>query len=156
MRKGLSPLIATVLLIAMTLAVATILGGWFSGITKTQTEIMEETTKKQINCTGALLSISDVMCSSTDQQLKIAITNLGNTELYGFSTLAKVNNTFYENNTGGPSSTNALNPGEQTILVYPCSNTLYCVSNAAIESLRISPTNCPSAWTVSTERRTCT
>jgi len=156
MRKGISPLIATVLLIAMTLAVATIIGSWFTGITKTQTEMLEENTKKQINCTGALLSISDVICSSTNQQLTIAISNLGDTALYGFSTLVKINNTYYENSTGGPTSTSALDPGEQTILVYPCSNTTYCVNNAVIESLRISPTNCPSAWTVSTEGRTCT
>ena len=152
----MSPLIATVMLIAITLGVSALLGSWFTSITKTQTEIIEETATKQINCTGALLSITDVICSSTNQQLKIAINNLGDIDLYEFSTLVKLNNTFYENNTGGPSLANPLKPGEQTILVYPCSNTLYCASNATVENLRVSPSNCPGAWTVSTDRKTCT
>jgi len=156
MKKGLSPLLATVMLIAITLAISALLGNWFTSMTKTQTDIIEETATRQINCTGALLSITDSICSSTNQQLKIALTNLGDIVLYDFSTLAKVNNTFYANNTGGPSSTNPLNPGEQYILIYFCSNTTYCARNATVESLRVSPSNCPGAWTVSTSAKTCT
>jgi len=155
MKKGLSPLIATVMLIAITLGVSALLGSWFTSITKTQTEVIEETASKQINCTGALLSIVDIVCSSTDQQLRVAISNLGDIEMYGFSTLVKVNNTVYDNNTGGPSIADPLNPGEQAILTYYCSNTLYCVDNATVENLRVSPSNCPGAWTISTSTETC-
>ncbi|MDI6825892.1 MAG: hypothetical protein QMD36_01705 [Candidatus Aenigmarchaeota archaeon] len=156
MKKGLSPLLATVMLIAITLAISALLGNWFTSITRTQAEIVEKTATKQINCTGALLSITDIICSSKTQQLKVAISNLGDIELYDFSTLAKVNNTFYENSTVGPNSTLPLNPGEQSILTYFCSNVSYCVSNATVESVRVSPGNCPSAWTVSTTKKTCT
>jgi flagellin-like protein len=155
MKKGLSPLIATVMLIAITLGVSALLGSWFTSITKTQTEIIEEIATKQINCTGALLSIVDIVCSSTDQQLRVAISNLGDIEMYNFSILAKVNNTFYDNKTGGPSITDPLNPGEQAILTYYCSNTLYCVGNATLENLRVSPMNCPGAWTMSSSTKTC-
>jgi hypothetical protein len=88
--------------------------------------------------------------------LKVAINNLGDMELYDFSTLVKVNNTLYENSTGGPNSTFPLNPGEQAILIYFCSNTQYCAANATVENVRVSPGNCPTAWTVSTLKRKCT
>jgi flagellin-like protein len=156
MRKGLSPLVATVMLIAITLGVSALLGSWFTSTIKIETETIGESAAKQINCTGAILDIADVICSSTNQSLKIALTNLGNIELYNFSTLVKINNTFYDNSTGGPNAENPLGPGEQTILNYYCSNTVYCVANKTVEKIRISPSNCPQAWIESNIKRSCT
>jgi flagellin-like protein len=155
MRKGLSPLVATVMLIAITLGASALLGSWFASTIKIQTETIGESATKQINCTAAILDIVDVICSSSNQSLKVALTNIGSIELYNFSTLVKLNNTFYENSTGGPDSTNPLNPGEQTILNYYCSNTVYCVANSSVSMIRISPYNCPQAWTETKIKRTC-
>jgi flagellin-like protein len=154
MKKGLSPLIATVMLIAITLATSALIGAWFTSTIKVETEIIGESATKQINCTGALLDIVDVICSSTNQSLKIALTNLGYIELYNFSTIVKINNTFYDNSTGGPTSTDPLNPGEQIILSYYCSNTI-CIGNKTVEKVRVSPYNCPQAWTETNVRKTC-
>jgi flagellin-like protein len=154
MRKGLSPLVATVMLIAITLGVSALLGSWFTSTIKIETEIIGESATRQINCTSALLDIVDVICSSTNQSLKIALTNMGSIELYNFSTLVKINNTFYNNNTGGPDSTNPLDPGEQTILIYYCSNSI-CTANKTVEKVRISPYNCPQAWTETNVGKTC-
>jgi len=146
MEKGISPLIATVLLIAFTLSIAGLLGGWLTSLTKTETETIEAGAKRTINCTGALLDIVSVICSSSSQQLRIAINNLGQEELYDFSIFASVNNTFYSNSTGGLNSTSTLRTGEQYILVYGCSNTVYCAANATVMKVRVTPGNCPQAW----------
>lgn len=146
MRKALSPLMAVVMLVAFTLAVSALLGTWFTSMTKTETEIIEKGATEQINCTSAILDVVEVICYNSTQELRVAIHNLGDVELYNFSTLARVNNTFYENSTGGPNSTHPLDPGEQTILTYYCSRTAYCASDATVEWVRVSPSNCPQAW----------
>lgn len=146
MKKALSPLMATVMLIALTLTVAALLGSWFTTMTKTQTSTIEESAKTQINCTSAILDIVDVTCSASEEKLKVVIHNLGDIELYDFSTYALINNTGYTNSTGGPNSTNLLNPGEQYILTYFCSNATYCIANTSVSKIRVSPGNCPQAW----------
>jgi len=147
MKKGISPLLATVILIALTLSVAALLGSWFTSLTRMQTGIIEEDIRTQINCTSALLEITDVTCSGSSDNIKVAITNLGNDiELYNFSTLVTLNNTYYLNNTGGPNSTNPLKPGEQAILSYFCDNTTYCFNGVKVSKVRVGPNNCPQAY----------
>jgi len=147
MKKGISPLLATVILIALTLSVAALLGSWFTSITRTQTTMIEETATKQINCTAALLDIVDVTCSGNNDNIKVTITNLGHDiSLYNFSTLVTINNTYYLNNTGGPNSTDPLNPGEQAILSYHCDNTTYCVNGVKVEKVRVSSYICPDKY----------
>ena len=152
MKKALSPLMASVMLIAFTMAVAALLGTWFTSMTKTETELIEEGAKKQINCTSALLDIVDVKCNSSGE-LKIAINNIGLNELYGFSVFAKINNTFYQNSTGGPGLTSPLDPGGQTILTYYCP--AVCIANATVETIRIGTSNCPQIWVEETADVTC-
>jgi len=147
MKKGISPLLATVILIALTLAVAALLGSWFTSVTRMQTGIIEEDIRTQVNCTAALLEIVDITCSNDTQKIQVTITNMGsNIELYDFSTLVTVNNTYYLNSTGGPNSTDPLNPGEQAILEYFCSNTQYCVDDVDVAKVRVSPGICPQAY----------
>jgi len=148
MKKGISPLLATVILIALTLAVAALLGSWFTTVTTTQTDIIEEHITKQVNCSAALLQITDVLCSGRTSNIKITITNLGHdVELYNFSTLVIINNTYYLNNTSpNITDTDPLNPGEQAILSYYCDNNTYCASGVGVGKIRITPYNCPNAF----------
>jgi len=143
--KGLSPVLATIMLIALTLVVIGLVGSWFTSMTKRQTEIIETGAMKQINCTSALFDIVDVICSNSSQQLKIAINNIGQTDLYGFSAFVKINNTFYQNSTGGPNSTSPLGPGKQTTLVYGCGPE-YCSGGVNVGKIRLSPSNCPQVY----------
>jgi flagellin-like protein len=107
--KGVSPLIATVLILAFTLAVALIVGTWLSFVTKKETEIVESGMKQQINCTKAVLEVVDAKC--TDNDLTIAIANLGPIEL--------TDPHFYARLTNGTSATwstnNTISPGGQLI-----------------------------------------
>ena len=157
MKKGISPLLATVILIALTLSVAALLGSWFTSLTRMQTGIIEEAAEKQVNCTAALLDISDVTCSNASQKIQVTITNLGNDiPLYDFSTLVTLNNTFYLNSTGGPNSTNPLNPGEQAVLTYFCDRDDYCIGGVRIAKVRVSPYNCPQSYAEKTlSDKTC-
>jgi len=141
--KGLSPIIATVMLIALTLSIVAILATWFSSLTKGQTGNIESGSKSLINCTTANLDLVGVICSNSSQQLQIAVNNIGQIDLYDFSTLAQINNTYYQNNTGGPNTTHRLSPGHQAILVYGCN---LCTTNAKVSIVRVTPGNCPQIY----------
>jgi len=146
--KGVSPLIATVLLIAFTLSIAGLLGGWLSGLTKTQTETLEKSSQETMNCTGSVLNIVNVLCGNTTpggpNTLRIVLANEGNNALYGFSTFAQIGSNQYINSTGGPTASSPLYPGDHVSLEYVCSNA--CEDGKQITKIRVSPSNCPTAW----------
>lgn len=148
-------MVATVLLIAFTLSVAGLLGGWLTSITKSETDTISQGATKTVNCSSAILDIVDVLCYNSTQQLRVAINNIGNVELYDFSVFASLNNTFYSNNTGGPNSTNTMKTGEQTILVYGCDKNNYCADGATVTKVRVTPGNCPEAWAERTVNAKC-
>ncbi|MBU5689633.1 MAG: archaellin/type IV pilin N-terminal domain-containing protein [Candidatus Aenigmatarchaeota archaeon] len=155
--KGVSPLIATVLLIAFTLSIAGLIGGWLSGMTKTQTESIEKSSMETMNCTGSVVSIFNVVCTNTSvngpNKIMIAISNEGNNALYGFSSFAEIGTTQYINNTGGPTIDSPLYPGEHVILEYGCAD--LCQDNQTITKVRVSPSNCPSSWAEKLVKVTC-
>src|SRR3972149_3341144 len=95
--KGISPLIAAVLLIAFTVAVAGIVSVFFSNLTTTTTSAVNASTQVQVKCAGSSLKISNT--SSAVFQVSYDI---------GTETLSNVNVTFVDQN--GTSSTNACSP----------------------------------------------
>lgn len=155
--KGVSPLIATVLLIAFTLSIAGLIGGWLSGLTKKQTESLEKSSMETMNCTGSLINIFNVVCSNTTStgpnKIMIAISNEGNNALYGFSSFAQIETTQYINNTGGPTLDSPLYPGDHVVLEYECGD--LCGDGKVISKVRVSPTNCPTAWSEKLLQVTC-
>ncbi|MEM5773141.1 MAG: archaellin/type IV pilin N-terminal domain-containing protein [Candidatus Aenigmatarchaeota archaeon] len=62
--KGISPLIATVLLIALTVAVAGIVGTWLFGFTRTSTQTVQQQANIEIICGNGGISLSDVCYSN--------------------------------------------------------------------------------------------
>lgn len=144
MQKGLSPIIASVLLIAFSLAIAALLGGWFTSLTKTETETIEESATTTVNCTKAVMDIISVSCNSTSNEFRLALNNLGSIELYDLSTYAKIGIEDYQNSTGGPNSTNVWGPGEQIILRYGCTG--YCSQNATVGKVRVSAGSCGNVY----------
>ena len=77
MKKGISPLIATVLLIAFTIAIAVIIMRWGTDFVKNITKSTEESTEMALKCTDLKIEMSDIDC--TDNKLKL--TNNGNIEI---------------------------------------------------------------------------
>ena len=58
--KGISPLIASVLLIAFTVAVATIVMGWFTTFTRTTTANVSTQANNVVGCSSASVQITHV------------------------------------------------------------------------------------------------
>lgn len=144
MRKGLSPLVAVVLLVALTMATFGLIASWMTSTTNTELGIIEKSAKKHINCTDAMLEINAVSCSNSSQKLRVSIRNSGEVPLYDFSVFAQIDSSFYENSTGGPNSTNPLKPGQSITLTYFCNKTI-CSGGATVKSITVSPGICPQA-----------
>jgi len=58
--KAISPMIATVLLIAFTVAVGGILSLWMTGLTTTTTSSVENTTTDQVKCASTWINVISV------------------------------------------------------------------------------------------------
>lgn len=61
--KGISPMIATVLLIAFTIAVGGILSVWLTGYTRTTTATVETQGENQTKCAGSYIKIDSATAS---------------------------------------------------------------------------------------------
>ncbi|UCG95410.1 MAG: hypothetical protein JSV92_05250 [archaeon] len=110
--KGISPLIATILLIAFVIAVGGVLSGWLISFSRESTEEARVRGETDIKCSYAGLYISDATCNSTDPgKLTLITENTGSEDLTDFSITV-----IYDNNTAftlqvTPGST-TLSPGD--------------------------------------------
>ncbi len=77
--KGISPLIAAVLLIAFTVSIATIILGWFSSFTKGTTANISSQTQTAIGCSAADITIDHIYCSGTT--CRVLVSNTGSKDL---------------------------------------------------------------------------
>jgi len=81
--KGVSPLIATVLLIAFTVAIGGLISVWLTGFTRTQTESVGSQASTSITCSNGGLSLFSV--SYCNPYLTGKITNTGTVSLGNIS-----------------------------------------------------------------------
>jgi flagellin-like protein len=89
--KGISPLIASVLLIAFTLGVAAVIGTWLASVSKTGTETVGGEFSRGVNCSGVILDIADAICHHTTN-VTIMLHNLGSIPLTNPSFYMKTTN----------------------------------------------------------------
>lgn len=75
MKKAISPLIATVLLIAFTMTVAVLVQNFFTGFFSTQQSSTTEKATASLNCAYAKLKINSISYNGTSTMLKTRITN---------------------------------------------------------------------------------
>ncbi|MCD6403067.1 MAG: hypothetical protein J7K98_01920 [Candidatus Aenigmarchaeota archaeon] len=109
MKKGISPFIASVLLIAFTVAVAGIMSGWFTSFTKTSTETVEEHAEEELTCAYGGVKIYDVSYSSSTQRITGFVKNTGTITLNNISvSIICSTGSSYKY-----SITNELDPGEE-------------------------------------------
>jgi len=92
MRKGLSPLVATVLLVAFTMAVAIVLSNWVLDYSRTQTNILDERGSMQIGCSGAWLDPESPIYNTTHTRFSVEIINKGNVPLGEMKMIVIYNN----------------------------------------------------------------
>lgn len=79
--KGVNPIIATVLLIALTVAVANILHTWMISLSKEQTRRIGNKTYSAIDCTAANVEIKDVYLDFSNNKARVVVWNSGQTDL---------------------------------------------------------------------------
>ena len=111
MRKGISPLIATILLIAFVIAVGGILSGWLISFSKERVEEARTKGETETQCSYSGLSIDDADWNDTETKLSLIVRNSGTEDLTDFRMVV-----IYNNNTAltfrvTPGST-TLNPGD--------------------------------------------
>ena len=85
MRKGISPLISVIMLIAFTMIVAGILAGW-------ATQFVTQSRSELQFCSKAQLLIQRAYYDNTTQALTIALFNTGDVPLHGFAVRLTYNN----------------------------------------------------------------
>ena len=80
MRKGISPLIASVLLVAFTMAVAAIVVTWITGFTQQQTTSIGVRGERQVLCSSSVLFIDRDDISASGTNFNVTVTYSGGTE----------------------------------------------------------------------------
>ncbi len=116
--KGVSALLAAVLLIAVTVAIATLVMGWLATITRATQVTVSNRTVEAVDCSSASLVIDEVYIDSgINQTQRVIIRNSGQTD-----NLQIIAAQIY-NSTGGNFSANSLpiqnfNRGNVTTLVF--------------------------------------
>ena len=84
--KAVSPFIATVLLIALTVSVAGVVGSFIYSMVNTQSEETRETGDKAAKCGSVFLDIDEVKTDSDLNPVNVTLTYTnGNEDLYNFS-----------------------------------------------------------------------
>lgn len=77
MKKGISPLVATILLIALTLGATALISGWLSSTMKSSTETVGSGISSQLSCSKVTLDIIDATCTNGGN-ITVVVSNLGN------------------------------------------------------------------------------
>ncbi len=78
--KGLSPLVASVLLVAFTMAVAAIIVTWITGFTQQQTTVVAQRGDQQTKCAYSTLYVSRTDVSVIGNTINLTVTYTAGTE----------------------------------------------------------------------------
>ncbi len=84
--KGVSPMIAVVLLIAFTVAIGGIISLWLTSLTSTTTSSVSSSAEKQIKCASSTMTIKEVRYSTASTIVNVTVAHETGTEkLYNLS-----------------------------------------------------------------------
>jgi flagellin-like protein len=81
MKKGISPLISAVLLIAMAVSLSVIVGGWARQVVTERTEDISEQTKTQLDCASTTMYIKDFSLNCTSKTITADVKNMNQQQL---------------------------------------------------------------------------
>ena len=117
-KRGISPLIATVLLIGFTITIAAILMIWGGNLVKERAEKISARTEAQTSCTAKVeIGLNSAKCTTEDNKdivkdiVKISVENKGSDTINAFR--ARIN---YDGDSETTTTYNLLNPTSQTSL----------------------------------------
>ena len=142
--KGISPLIAIVLLIGFTVAVGGILSVWLTSLTTTTTNIVGTAGEKQIKCSGSVLDIIEVVSNLTSSRDSI---NTTIRYIYGEENLYYFNLTFIDDIKNSVTvtpviiknfnKTNPLSPGMVAVFALDIGSTSDVITTASLSGSSI-------------------
>jgi len=93
-KKGISPLIATVLVIGFTVALAAVILTWGTGFTKKISKSTEETTETQLACAQDVnFDVTAACYDMANDGVQFIVENNGNRDLTNFSVRLKISAT---------------------------------------------------------------
>ncbi|MBU2639286.1 MAG: hypothetical protein KKG75_01110 [Nanoarchaeota archaeon] len=86
MKKGISPIISVVLIIALTIVLFLIVSNWIqSSVLKPGMEETDERLTGQLDCLSTAIDISSVKVNSGGSEIKLNVDNTGDTDIYGLT-----------------------------------------------------------------------
>lgn len=138
--KGISPLIATVILIAFVIAVAGITSTFFTGFTKEQQAGVQSKATTIVDCSVAMMELDDTTVSvnptgASTGNFSLVVSNSGQEDLAGLKVI--LFNSTYAGTC--PCSASSVNIGETvTVSNYTCSE----VPSGIITKIQITTTTC--------------
>lgn len=155
--KGISPFIATVLIIAFTIGAGMLLGPWIYSLTQSQSQTIGKESETRLECNYGGIRIDDdtIKCSFTGNPdfLNFTIENTGTIDLYNFTCEIKVgdNITSYNINnslTNAPFTKDSpLRPAQRRTVIVGITDNLPAVNP---EWIRIMVPKCPTVSDKST------
>jgi flagellin-like protein len=146
--KGISPLVATVLLIAFVVATGGLVAAWLGNFTKEQAQLTSDQSRLQISCQAAKIAMKNLRFDSASSTLSGTIENNGFGLALGNLTLSIV----YQNATSQSinlcsTSTGAVSCGVGNMSLIPAQLTTFNVTigGSNYDIIKLS-TNCTTAY----------
>lgn len=78
--KGISPIIATTILVALVISIGAIVTGWGTGLVKQVTGSTDDKTGEIIDCNVADINIENVFLNNNSKKLRVNVRNSGRTD----------------------------------------------------------------------------
>ncbi len=147
--KGVSPMIAVVLLIAITVLLSGVIFGWIKLFSFTETEKISNRSEELTSCSGSAINIDDVYLDFGANKSRVAVRNTG--QLTERITSAQLLNTNGLNATLLGNQTVTISRGEVKFIEFPLNGTISnCANFSQVKVSTIcsngvykkTPTNC--------------
>ncbi len=146
-RRGMSPIVASILLVAITITIGVLVSGWISGW------VGEQTREVELACsvdTNYLVDYAIYNDTGYNNSLLIKVTNKGKTDIYGFgaildngTTIFQLNSSHTGINQGGISKTNPLHREQSAYLTISLINvTNHTAYGKTLKEVRITNDAC--------------
>ncbi len=131
--KAVSPLIATIILVAFVIAIAVLVTGSLTTVVKSQTTATEGSSK----CPGAALDI--ISSKATTASLQVAVQNVGQYMLSNFTIIGKkADNSLYTNTTAA--ATTSIAVGSSALITL---SDITTSTGCPFSTLRVTAASCP-------------
>jgi len=98
--RGISPLVAVVLLIAFVVSLTALVSGWLTSYIRGMTSNISETSSRMVGCSGASIEIEHIYIDSAAGTAKMLIENTGSVDLVVKGIIVDVNGNSCSNQTG--------------------------------------------------------